>query len=230
MELSAALPVLQTNPWFAALPAAVRGALVRDGRARTVEDGATLYRAGDANEGLYAVLAGEIRLTGHSEAGRRIVYLIAQPGDWIGEMSVLDGKPRLHDAIARGPARILHLGAAAVDAIAVAQPGFDRALGALTCLHQRTALAYVERALTSSSEARLAFVLLDLAHRHGRRTERGVEIDLRLSQEDLAAMIGLTRQSLAPLLNRFRRQGAIATRYARIALLDPDRLRAVSGG
>ena len=198
-------------------------------RIRAVGDGAAVYRAGDPGDGLHAVLQGEVRLIGHSETGRRLVYLILRPGDWFGEMSVLDGKPRLHDAIAFGPSTVLHVDSARIDAIAADHPRFDRAIGALTCQHQRAALSFVERTLTASTEARLAFILTEMAGRHGRAVETGVEIDLRLSQEDLAALVGVSRQSLAALLGRLRRERVIETRYARLVVLDLKALQQKCG-
>lgn len=225
MNITDASQILETGTWMGTLPPAIRTALLAAGRIRTLDDGTALYRTGDPGEGLYAVLEGEVRLIGHSEAGRRIVYLILRPGDWFGEISVLDGKPRFHDAIAFGPGTILHVDTGQIDAIAAEHPRFDRAIGALACSHQRTALAFVEQALTASSESRLAFILVELAGRWGVTTARGVEIDLRLSQEDLAAMVGLSRQSLASLLGRLRREGLIDTRYTRMTILNLDRLK-----
>jgi|TARA_R110002124_G_scaffold228350_3_gene393726 CRP/FNR family transcriptional regulator, cyclic AMP receptor protein len=220
---------LGSDPWLAALPTDTRAALLAAARIRAVGDGAAVYRAGDPGDGLHAVLEGEIRLIGHSEAGRRLVYLVLRSGDWFGEMSVLDGKPRLHDAIAFGPSVILHVDSARVDAIATAHPRFDRAIGALTCQHQRTALAFVEQTLTASTEARLAFILTEMAGRHGRPVGTGVAIDLRLSQEDLAALVGVSRQSLAALLGRLRRERVIETRYARLIVLDLKALQQKCG-
>jgi CRP-like cAMP-binding protein len=225
MDVVDAGQLLGAGAWLDSLPPDTRAALVAAARIRTIEDCATVYRSGDPGDGLYAMLKGEVRLIGHSEAGRRIVYLILRPGDWFGEISVLDGKPRFHDAVAFGPSTVLHVCRGQIDAIAAEHPRLDRALGALACAHQRTALAFVEQALTSSSQARLAFILAEMAGRWGRTTARGVEIDLRLSQEDLAAMVGLSRQSMATLLGRLRREGVIDTRYARLTILDLDKLQ-----
>ncbi|MDO9586856.1 MAG: Crp/Fnr family transcriptional regulator [Brevundimonas sp.] len=229
MEIAAVGRILGTDPWLGALPSDTRTALLGAARIRTIDNGAAVYRAGDPGDGLHAVLEGEIRLIGHSESGRRLVYLILRPGDWFGEMSVLDGKPRFHDAIAFGPSVILHVGSTQIDMIAAGHPRFDRAIGALTCQHQRAALAFVEQALTASSEARLAFILTEMAGRHGRPVGTGVEIDLRLSQEDLAAMVGVSRQSLAALLGRLRRERVIETRYARLVILDFEKLKQKCG-
>ena len=229
MKIDAASRILGSDPWLGALPSDTRAALLEAARIRAVGNGAAVYRAGDPGDGLHAVLEGEIRLIGHSEAGRRLVYLILRPGDWFGEMSVLDGKPRLHDAIAFGPSVVLHVDSTRVDAIASRHSGFDRAIGALTCQHQRAALAFVEHTLTASTEARLAFILTEMASRHGRPVGSGVEIDLRISQEDLAALVGVSRQSLAALLGRLRREQVIETRYARLVILDLETLQQKCG-
>lgn len=229
MDIAAVGQLLGTGAWLASLPPDTRAALLDAARVRALDDGAAVYRAGDPGDGLYAVLEGELRLIGHSEAGRRVVYLILRPGDWFGEISVLDGKPRFHDAVAFGPAVVLHVASTRIEAIAAAHPGFDRALGALTCGHQRAALAFVEQALSATAEARLAFILTEMAGRYGRAAGDAVEIDLRLSQEDLAALVGVSRQTLAGLLARWRRDGLVRTRYAGLVVLDLDRLRRRTG-
>ncbi len=229
MEITVASRILGSDAWLGALPSDTRAALLGAARIRAIDNGAAVYRAGDPGDGLHAVLEGEIRLIGHSEAGRRLVYLILRPGDWFGEMSVLDGKPRFHDAIAFGPSVVLHVDSTRIDAIAAAHPRFDRAIGALTCQHQRAALAFVEQALTASTEARLAFILTEMAGRYGRPVGAGVAIDLRLSQEDLAALVGVSRQSLAALLGRLRRERVIETRYARLVVLDLETLQQKCG-
>ena len=229
MEIAAASRILGSDAWLGALPADTRAALLGAARIRTVDNGAAVYRAGDPGDGLHAVLEGEVRLIGHSESGRHLVYLILRPGDWFGEMSVLDGKPRFHDAIAFGPSVVLHVDSTRVDAIGAGHPRFDRAIGALTCQHQRAALAFVEQTLTASTEARLAFILSEMAGRYGRPVGTDVEIDLRLSQEDLAALVGVSRQSLAALLGRLRRERVIETGYARLVVLDLDALQQKCG-
>lgn len=229
MKIAAARRILDSDPWLAALPPDARAALLAAARIRTLDNGAAVYRAGDLGDGLHAVLEGEVRLIGHSEAGRRLVYLILRPGDWFGEMSVLDGKPRFHDAIAFGPSVVLHVDSVRIEAIASTCLQFDRALGALTCRHQRAALAFVEKTLTASTEARLAFILSEMAGRFGRPAGTGVAIDLRLSQEDLAALVGVSRQSLAALLGRLRRERVIDTGYAHIVVLDLERLQQKCG-
>lgn len=229
MEIAAVRRILGSDAWLGGLPPDTRAALLEAARIRAVDNGGAVYRAGDPGDGLHAVLEGEIRLIGHTEAGRRLVYLILRPGDWFGEMSVLDGKPRLHDAIAFGRSIVLHVDSPRIDAIAAGHPRFDRAIGALTCQHQRTALAFVEQTLTASTEARLAFILTEMAGRHGRPVGTGVEIDLRLIQEDLAALVGVSRQSLAALLGRLRRERVIETRYARLVVLDLEALQQKCG-
>lgn len=224
MTPSEAERLLKHGGWLATLPASASAALLAAGRIRTLADHAPAYRMGDRGDGLYAVLEGEIRLVGHSAAGRRLVYLILRPGDWFGEISVLDGRPRFHDAVASGPSTVLHVGSERIDALAATHAGFDRALGALTCTHQRTALAFVERALTAPPLARLAFLLNELAGRSGPPVPGA---GLRLTQEELAGMVGLSRQSLAGLLARLRRDGLIATGYGEVTVLDPERLRRI---
>ena len=82
-----------------------------------------IYRLGDAPNGLWVVLTGEVRLISYPVDGAEMLGLILRTGRWFGELSVLDGGPRPHDAVVVGPTRLAHATPAAIQALTDADPG-----------------------------------------------------------------------------------------------------------
>lgn len=219
--------ILVRNPWFGDLPAELRALILSEAHARRIRSGAMVYALGDACDGAYAVLQGEIRLIGHPEPGRQLVYYVCVPGSWFGEVSVFDGEPRFHNAVAVGEVVVLHLPTRGFDAIIARDPRYYRHFALLLCQHLRTALHYIGDALTQPLKVRLARTLLAL-----RDTHCGVaasnEICSHLSQEDLASMVGVSRQSLNKALRELERAGIIRIGYSRLDVLDLGRLSALA--
>lgn len=213
--------LLDADGWFGSLPPARRDALLAEARPRSLAAGATIYAAGDPPNGLWAVTAGEVRLTGHPVAGHEVLALILRPGTWFGEVSTLDGGPRPHDATAFGPARVLTIPMAAFHRIAGEVPALYHDLGRLVCQHQRVALDFIAQTLALPLAARLARLLADRAH---------PQDGLRIRQEDVAAMLNVSRQTLNRHLARLAAAGVVRRSYGRIEVLDRTRLSRLAAG
>lgn len=220
--LASDLAVLEGDGWFGGLEGRVRGALLREGRVRRLRGGEAVYGAGDAPNGLWAVLEGQVRLMGYAANGSELVALVVAPGAWFGELSSLDGGPRPHDAVAAGTCRLLQVPPQGVAAAARAEPLLYHALGLLVCAHQRAALAFIERSVGQSARARLAGVLAS-----GAQGERG---EVALRQEALAALVGVSRQTLNKYLRGFAREGLVAIGYGGVRVLDGRGLAGVADG
>lgn len=213
--------LLDADSWFGSLPPERRTALLGEARVRTLAAGATIYAAGDPPNGLWAVVAGEVRLTGHPVAGHEVLALILRPGTWFGEVSTLDGGPRPHDATAFGPVRVLHVPMAAFHRLAEAIPGLYHDLGRLVCQHQRVALDFIAQTIALPLPARIARLLADRADQ---------DAGLRVRQEDLAAMLNVSRQTLNRHLARLAAAGLVRLSYGRIEVADAARLTRLAAG
>ena len=215
--------LLETDSWFGAVPAARRALLLAEASVRSVAGGTQLYGVGDPPDGLWAVLDGQVRLIGYPAVGAELVVLMMGPGTWFGELSTLDAGPRPHDAIAFGPARVLHIGIEAFRRLAGDTPELWWDIALLACAHQRASLAFMMNTLSQPIPVRLARTLAGLA-----RTAGGDSVALR--QEDIAAMIGVSRQTLNKALKAMERAGVIAVEYARIRVVDAEGLRRLGAG
>jgi CRP-like cAMP-binding protein len=210
------LAILEADDWFGRIPAERRAVLLAEAQVRSVEAGARLYGAGDPPNGLWAVIEGHVQLRGYPAAGLELLVPILRPGTWFGETSTLDGLPRPTDALAFEPARVLHVALPAVERAAAAAPTLYRDLGVLACQHQRVALDFIALTVASPVRVRLALLLAGQA--------QGGDAVMRMRQEDLATLVGVSRQTLNRYLKALQREGVISLAYAEIRVLDLPRL------
>ena len=197
---------LSNSVWYNELGEELRAAVRSAARVQTLRDGQAVYRQGDAANGLYGVVEGQVRLTSYSEAGAGHLLLLARPGDWFGEISTLDEKPRQQDAVSQGQSVLLHLGEADVDRLAGEDPSFWRAIGRLACLHQRAALGYLRALVSMPAEGRVIALLVVLNDREGGGP-------LNVTHEEIAASVGLSRQTVNAILGRLQRRDLIELGY-----------------
>jgi CRP-like cAMP-binding protein len=213
------LAILEADSWFGGIPAERRARLLAEARVQSVAAGTRLYRAGDPPNGLWAVLEGQVRLKGYPAAGMELLLPILRPGTWFGETSTLDGLPRPTDAAAFEPARVLHLPAAAFARAAAVSPDLYHDLGVLACQHQRVALGFIAQTVAHPVRVRLALLLAG-------QLQDGRAV-LKMRQEDVAMLVGVSRQTLNRHLNALEREGIVSLAYAEITVRDLPRLLAL---
>jgi CRP-like cAMP-binding protein len=217
---AADLAVLLTDPWFGDLPTERRALLLDHAQIRLMSDGGRIYGFGDAPNGLWAVLEGQVRLKAYPAPGVEFVALVLRSGAWFGEVSTLDGASRPHDATASGTARVLHLPMSTFHRLAETTPALYLDLGRLVCRHQRVALDFIAQTVALPFRVRLARLL------EGRTRDAGGVLSLR--QEDLAVMLSVSRQTLNGGLRAMARAGLIRQAYGRVEIIDRARLAAMA--
>jgi CRP/FNR family transcriptional regulator, cyclic AMP receptor protein len=224
---------MERNPWFMSMPRAQREALLGAGELIHVRRGAMMFRQGDpihaAGGGFYGLLAGTIKISSLRQDGREAILAVLEPGNWFGEITLIDGSPRTHDATALEALDVLVVPPEAF-AQQMRDVVFANAITAMLAARVRMLYGLTEDATLRSLRARVAHRLLVLARGdatqsvHLRRT-------LMLPQEALAMMLGVTRQTLSKELNALAGEGVIGLGYGRIELLSLDALQAlVSSG
>ena len=216
---------MASNPWFAALPAADQQALLQCAELLRLRPGEMLFRQGDALGGFYGLLGGSLKISSLREDGREAIFVLLEPGNWFGEISLLDGQPRTHDATALVASEVLVVPQAAF-AAQMQGAAFAAAIAGLLAGRIRSLYGMVEDAALRSTRVRVARRLLMLA-----RGDATLAADARtsvpVSQEALAMMLGITRQTLSGELKALVALGAVALRYRRIEIISAARLRAV---
>ncbi|MBQ0932199.1 Crp/Fnr family transcriptional regulator [Ideonella sp. 4Y16] len=222
------LTPLRAGRWFADLGEPAQRALLAEARCVTLGAGDTLFRRGDACDGLYAVLDGAVRIGAVDAAGRDLLLQVLGAPHWFGEIAVIDGGARTHDVSARGECRLLQVPQAALQALLADDPLWWRHLGRLLAEKSRALLAGLEQIAALPAPQRIALRLLALAEGHGMLAPGVVQRELALNQEQLGAMLALTRQTVSETLGDFEARGWLRRGYGRIELLNADALRALA--
>lgn len=191
-----------------------------------VSEGATVHSEGDGADALYAVLAGAVKVSSVSAEGRECVFRHLLPGDWFGEIGVLDGGGRTHDAVAIADTRLLVVPPHRVAEILDRHPLLYRFLALLLCRVVRTAFTMLADATLLSLDARVAKRLLSFAEAAERAG--GAEAAVRLTQEQLAALCGATRQAVNRRLTAWHKAGWIELGYGAIRVREVEAIRRIA--
>ncbi|HWU68192.1 MAG TPA: Crp/Fnr family transcriptional regulator [Stenotrophobium sp.] len=218
--------LIWSSQWLRDAPPELLHELTTLSRRRHLQDGELLYARGDAPEGLYGVIRGLIRIELIGSDGRELLAALYAPGDWFGEMSLFDERPRAVHARAVGDTEILLLPARQFRALLERQPQWYRPFARVLSEKLRLAIANIEDNLLLPLSQRLAKRLLDLARVYGQATPEGTLIALRLPQEDLGRMLGATRQSINRELKAMQSAGLVALRQGRVVIVDKAALSA----
>jgi len=216
--------ILMRDAWFAGLPSALIDQIVERSVRREFAAHAPIYLSGDPPTGQFAVLEGSVRLTTTTLSGKQVLYGLWRPGAWFGHLSVLDHKPRFQDAMAAERTQLLFLSKSAFDAIIDHEPRYALDFAQLICHHIRVAMDMLAEALTAPLPARVAQALLEAADEADPKPGSAT----RMTQDALAAMVGVTRQSINRILKAYKTQGLIDVRYGRIIVSDPRSLAALT--
>lgn len=218
--------VLAKNKWFASLPAELSESILHAGRLRYFES-SLIYSADSTADGLFALISGQVRLMRTSATGQLAFLAVASPGAWFGLSAALDGRPHAYDAIAIGDTAVFHLSQEKFSQVIGGRIDYHTAFVRLLCHHFRVAVEYVSALRTHPPMLVLAHELIRMAGHHGQPTENGVRIDLRLSQEDWAAMVGVGRQTINRLLKKLEEKQIASVSYASVTIHRMDALESL---
>jgi CRP/FNR family cyclic AMP-dependent transcriptional regulator len=218
-----AVDVLAGNPLFGALSQELLAAAARAGRFRSYVPGQILVHQGDPGDHLYAVIEGLVKVVFTSERGDEMVLNIMGPGEIFGELALLDGSPRSASVVALQPSTVFLLPRGQLLKLMSSNPGladgFLKLIGKLVrkLTEQAGDLAFLDL------KGRLAKLLLQLSTKDDH--VHGVVLDARLTQSDLAGMIGASRPAVNRALQSFAARGLIELQGRIIVIRDLDSLR-----
>ncbi len=217
--------VFANHELFRSFTAAEIEHLVGFSRVQRYRAGEIIYEKGSPGHCLMAVLSGTVKISSPSFDGRQIVLNVINPGEIFGEIALLDGKDRSADATAMSSAELLILERRDFVPFIERHPEICLRLISVLCERLRRTTAQVEDVLFLNLESRLAKTLVQLAELHGQKGQAGIKLDLRLSQRDLASMIGASRESVNRQLGLWQEGGYITLDHGAVTITDIGSLR-----
>lgn len=218
MTLDDARLTLQNSPWYCQLPNNMAEKLISNASVMPFHQGDVIHWQFDDSCALYCVLQGAIKVSSCSWEGKEAVLTYLPPGAWFGEIALFDGQTRTHTSQAHENSVLLKVSKNDVMQLIGQHPAFYQHMITLLCEKVRLLMAVVEESSLQTLPVRLAQRLMMLAESFGVETEKGVEIQLRLPQEELGQMLGISRQSVNKLLKQFEQNEWIEVAYRRIVL------------
>ena len=219
---------IEAGAWFSKLSPTLQRAILVRALVRRLADGDALASRGAPAEEWCGVALGAVRISSVSLSGKQVTLTYAEPGTWFGDIALFDGLPRTHDADAHGATTLL----------VVRKPDFKEllsqhvelydALLRLNCRRLRLMFNQFEDLNTRPLQARLAKQLLLLARSYGITQGEEIRIGLALAQEDLAQLLGASRQRVNQELKGFERDGAVRVEPTRLVVLSREKLMAIA--
>jgi CRP-like cAMP-binding protein len=216
--------VLKQAPLFSGLEDEAATALAGTMGTVMLNRGEVLFHEGDAEDRLYVVVSGKIKLGRSGSAGRENLLAVLGPGQMFGELSLFDPGPRSSTATAVTATELRTLEHDELMNWLTGRPEVARGLLAQLAGRLRRANDVLADLVFSDVPGRVAKQLLELAKRFGERREDGVHVHHDLTQEELAQLVGASRETVNKALADFAARGWIRLEPRSVTLLDLQRL------
>jgi CRP/FNR family transcriptional regulator len=219
------LDVVRRAPLFKALDDEAASALQSEMSRSHMERGDVLFHEGDRGDTLYVIAEGKIKLGRTSPDGRENLVAILGPGEMFGELSLFDPGPRTMTATAVAETQLLGLGNDSLTAILTGRPEVSKTLLAALAQRLRRTNAHLADLVFTDVPGRVAKTLIDLADRFGRPIEGGIMVSHDLTQEEIAQLVGASRETVNKALADFANRGWLRLEARAVQILDIERLK-----
>ena len=203
---------INSGRWFSSLSPSLRHDILRCAYVKRYKDGELICARGDAAEAWSAVAKGAMRVSSTSITGKQVTLTYVEPGVWTGDVAIFDGDRRTHDAFAHGDTTLLSVSRADLKKILSQHVELYEALLRLHARRLRQMFGLIEDLNTLPLRARLAKQLTHLVRSYGVPSladGREMRIGLQLAQEELAHLLGASRQRVNQELKQMEREEVI---------------------
>lgn len=224
--LDAAL--LRRNSLFAVLDDTEMEAMLEFAKVRRAAAEERIFAKGDPGDSLYVILRGRVAVQTESDEAKVMLLNILDTGSLFGEIAMLDGGERTATVVAQEATELLRIDRRDFMPFLLQRPDLCVRLMTVLCERVRWTSAIIEDTVFLNVPRRLAKRILMLSQAYGRATDAGTRITTFVSQEDLANMLGVSRESVNKTLKQFQTAGAISYRNGYIIVHDESFLDQVS--
>jgi CRP-like cAMP-binding protein len=219
------IDVVRRAPLFSALDDEAAQALMESMTASRLERGDILFHEGDRGDRLYVIGEGKIKLGLTSSDGRENLLAILGPGEMFGELSLFDPGARTATATAVAETQLIALGHEDLTAFLSGRPVVAATMLAALARRLRRTNETLSDLVFTDVPGRVAKALLDLSNRFGRSAEDGILVAHDLTQEELAQLVGASRETVNKALADFATRGWIKLEARAVVLIDVERIQ-----
>jgi len=192
---------------------------------RSFRSGEVIFHRDDPGQVLYLIKEGKVKICLTSPEGQEISLVVFGKGEYFGELALLDGRPRSADAIALEKVECYSLQRSDFHNAIMKNPRIAIRVLEVLCKRLRDTDQQVEDLIWLDVYGRVAKTLLKLADDHGKKAEDGMLIDMRLTQNVLASMVGASRESVNKVMGYFMDKGILSTDKHRVTIHRPSDLK-----
>ena len=222
---------INTGRWFSSLSPSLRHDILRCAFVRRYQDGDLIAARGEPPDQWIACAKGAVRVSSTTLTGKQITLTYVEPGIWFGDVAIFDGDRRTHDAYAHGDTTVLCVAKADFRKILALHAELYEAMLRLHARRIRQLFGLVEDLNTLPLRSRLAKQLLHLVRSYGVSSlsdSSEMRIGLHLAQEELAQLLGASRQRVNQELKAMEREDAIRIEPAGLVVRDRDALMRIA--
>jgi CRP/FNR family transcriptional regulator, cyclic AMP receptor protein len=213
--------LLRTVPIFSELTDAEITALARLTSRRRYDKDAVIFFENAPGDSLFVIVEGRVRVTILGDDGREIILSLLGPGDFFGELALIDNEPRSATTIAAEDAELLCLSRSDFEAAVKEHASITKGLLAVVAARLRHANHQISTLALLDVYGRVARVLLEMAREEGKRLKDGHISFRRPTHQEIASRIGTTRETVTRMLRDLQRQGLVHVE-AREMVVGPD--------
>ncbi len=224
---------INSGRWFSSLSPSLRHDILRCAFVKRYPDGELISARGEPPEQWIACAKGAVRVSSTTLTGKQITLTYVEPGVWFGDVAMFDGDQRTHDVYAHGPTTLLCVARADFHKILAQHSELYEALLKLQARRIRLLFGQVEDLNTLPLRARLAKQLAHLVRSYGvpsLSSNDEIRIALQLAQEELAQLLGASRQRVNQELKTMEREGVIRIEPTGLVVCDRDALLRIGEG
>lgn len=216
--------ILRHTKLFAALDEQAAESLERALVTHNLRKGKHLFQEGEPGDRLYFVISGKVKLHHASGDGRESLLMVLGPGDMFGELSLFDPGPRTSTATAVTDSQVVSLGHGDLRPWLRMNPEVGETLLQALAHRLRRTSETMSDLVFADVPGRVAKALLDLGEKFGTQTSAGLLVHHELTQEELAQLVGASRETVNKALADFAGRGWIRLETRSVEILDHERL------
>ena len=216
--------IIRKAPLFSALDDDASHALRASMVALKLNKGQILFKEGEEGDRLYVVVHGKIKLGTTSADGRENLLSILGPGEMFGELSLFDPEPRTSTATAVTDAKLVSLAHEAVIGLVTSNPQTSLELLRRLAQRLRKSNEILADLVFADVPGRVAKAIMDLGERFGVQKDDGLHVNHDLTQEELAQLVGASRETVNKALADFAARGWVKLEPRAVLVTDVERI------
>jgi CRP-like cAMP-binding protein len=193
-------------------------------RAKSFPRNTPVYLPIDEAHSVFLLAAGRVKICHGTPDGKQAILALIEPGELFGELAMFDSAARDEYAETIEPSTVVMIPRDEMQRLIQEHPVVSMALTRLMGLRRQKIERRLKNLLYLSNRDRLTHLLLELAEQYGERTREGVRLRIRLSHQDLASVIGSTRETVTVVLGELQAEGLISVGRRKIVIRQPEQL------